>query len=55
MFLQGVGIALQAKDWLHANGLYYWPTDSFGVASGDIIWSSRHQDWIMKIVYNNVG
>jgi hypothetical protein len=53
MFLLGSGIAPLAKDWLHANSLYYWPTDHFGGASGDIVWSSRHQDWIMKIDYNN--
>jgi arylsulfate sulfotransferase len=53
MFLLGPGIAPLAKDWLHANSLYYWPTDNFGGASGDIIWSSRNQDWIMKIDYNN--
>ena len=53
MFLLGTGIAPLAKDWLHANSLYYWPTDTFGGASGDIIWSSRHQDWVMKIDYNN--
>jgi len=53
MLLLGPGIATQAKDWLHANSLYYWPTDKFGGASGDIVWSSRHQDWVMKIDYNN--
>jgi arylsulfate sulfotransferase len=53
MFLLGPGIAPLAKDWLHANSLYYWPTDKFGGASGDIVWSSRHQDWVMKIDYNN--
>jgi arylsulfate sulfotransferase len=54
MFLLGsTSIAPLAKDWLHANSLYYWPTDTFGGASGDIIWSSRHQDWVMKIDYNN--
>jgi arylsulfate sulfotransferase len=53
MFLLGPGIAPLAKDWLHANSLYYWPTDNFGGASGDIVWSSRHQDWVLKIDYNN--
>jgi hypothetical protein len=47
IFLLGAGIAPKAKDWLHANSLYYWPQAS------DIIWSSRHQDWVMKINYNN--
>ena len=42
-----------ANDWLHANSIYYWPTDTFGGASNDIIWSSRHQDWVMKIDYEN--
>ena len=41
------GISPLAKDWLHANSLYYWPQ------SGDIVWSSRNQDWIMKVDYNN--
>jgi len=53
MLLLGTGIAPLAKDWLHANSLYYWPTDPFGGASQDIIWSSRHQDWVMKIDYEN--
>ena len=53
VFLLGPGIAPLAKDWLHANSLYYWPNDTFGGASGDIVWSSRHQDWVMKIDYNN--
>ena len=47
IFLLGTGIAPKAKDWLHANSLYYWPQN------GDIIWSSRHQDWAMKIDYHN--
>lgn len=47
IFLLGSGIAPKAKDWLHANSLYYWPQ------SGDIIWSSRNQDWVMKINYQN--
>jgi len=51
--LLGPGIAPLANDWLHANSLYYWPTDTFGGASQDIIWSSRHQDWVMKVDYEN--
>jgi arylsulfate sulfotransferase len=47
MFLLGTGVAPQAKDWLHANTLYYWPQ------TGDIIWSAKNQDWVMKINYNN--
>jgi hypothetical protein len=41
------GISPLAKDWLHANALYYWPQDE------DIVFSSRNQDWVMKIDYNN--
>jgi len=47
IFLLSSGIAYPAKDWLHANSLYYDPQD------GSIIWSSRHQDWVMKVDYNN--
>jgi hypothetical protein len=47
MFLLGPGIAPLALDWLHANSLYYDPQD------GSIVWSSRHQDWLIKINYNN--
>ncbi len=47
IFLLGNGIAPKAQDWLHANSLYYWPKD------GSIIWSSRHQDWVMKVDYAN--
>jgi hypothetical protein len=47
LLLLGPGVSSTANDWLHANSLYYWPQ------TGDIIWSSRHQDWIMKIDYNN--
>jgi arylsulfate sulfotransferase len=36
-----------ANDWLHGNGLYYIPSD------GDLLYSSRHQDWLIKIDYNN--
>jgi len=51
--LIGSGIAPKAPDWLHSNSLYYWPTDSDGGASGDILMSYRNQDWIGKIDYNN--
>jgi hypothetical protein len=47
MYLLSTGISPLGKDWLHSNTLYYWPLD------GDIIWSSRHQDWIMKVDYND--
>ena len=53
MLLLVPGISAKAKDWLHGNSLYYWPADSSGGASGDLIFSSRHQDWVMKIDYDN--
>jgi len=53
MFLLGSNIAPKARDWLHANTLYYWPTDNSGGTSGDILWSARHQDWVMKVAFNN--
>ncbi|HTQ57591.1 MAG TPA: aryl-sulfate sulfotransferase [Bryobacteraceae bacterium] len=46
-FLLGAGIAPTARDWLHGNSLYYWPR------TGDLVWSSRHQDWVMKIDYSS--
>ncbi len=39
-------LALQANDWLHGNSLQLTP-------DGNILYSSRHQDWILKIAYNN--
>jgi arylsulfate sulfotransferase len=47
MFLLGSGIAPIAKDWLHGNSIYYWPQ------THDIIWSARHQDWVMKVDYQD--
>ncbi len=47
IFLLGPGVAPKANDWLHANSVYYWPQN------GDLVWSSRHQDWVMKVDYNN--
>ena len=47
VLLVGTGIAPAAKDWLHANSLYYSPQ------LRDIIWSARHQDWVMRIDYEN--
>jgi len=55
ILLLGTGIAPYAKDWLHANTIYYWGTDTFGGASNDLVWSSRHQDWILKVDYENGG
>lgn len=47
LFLLGTGIAPKAPDWLHVNAIYYWPQDQ------DIVFSSRNQDWVMKVDYNN--
>jgi len=55
IFLLGTGIAPDAQDWLHANSLYYWPAPQNGTSKGDIIWSSRHQDWIMRINYQDTA
>jgi hypothetical protein len=52
MFLLGTGIAPLGNDWLHCNSLYYWPVDQEGTP-GEIILSSRNQDWVMKIDYQN--
>ena len=35
----------QANDWLHGNALQYTP-------EGNLLYSSRHQDWIVKIEYD---
>ena len=50
--LLGTGIAPLAKDWLHCNSIYYWPHDQLG-NTGQIILSSRNQDWVFKIDYRN--
>ncbi len=47
ILLLGPGIAPLARDWLHANSIYYWPQ------SKDLIWSSKNQDWVMKVDYND--
>jgi hypothetical protein len=52
-FLLGDGIASLAKDWLHANSVYYWPAPQDGSAKGDLIWSSRHQDFVMRVDYQD--
>ena len=36
-----------AQDWLHGNSLYFSPSD------GSILYSMRHQDWVVKIDYGN--
>src|SRR6185369_4729603 len=47
LFLLGAGIAPLAKDWLHANSIYYWPKN------GSVLFSMKAQDWVIKIDYNN--
>src|SRR5262249_34989105 len=41
-------LASTANDWLHGNGLQLTP-------DGNILYSVRHQDWIVKIDYPNGG
>jgi arylsulfate sulfotransferase len=56
LLLLGPGVAPHARDWLHSNSLYYWPHDGApapSTAPGDIVWSSRHQDWVTKIDYQD--
>jgi arylsulfate sulfotransferase len=36
-----------AQDWLHGNALYFTPSD------GSVLFSMRHQDWVVKIDYGN--
>ncbi len=55
-FLAGPGVAPSAHDWLHSNTLYYWPHNGAAAPSdapGDLIWSSRHQDWVIRIDYQD--
>lgn len=40
-------VTTKGQDWLHGNALQYIPTD------GSILYSARHQDWILKIDYGN--
>jgi len=35
-----------ANDWLHGNAVQFTP-------DGNILYSARHQDWVVKIDYNN--
>jgi len=55
VFLLSPGnIAPLAKDWLHANTLYYWPNSGgSNKQTGDLLWSSRHQDWLFKVDYQD--
>jgi len=39
-------LANQAVDWLHGNALQLTP-------DGNILYSMRHQDWVIKIAYGN--
>jgi arylsulfate sulfotransferase len=39
-------LAPQANDWLHGNSVQLTP-------DGNLLYSSRHQDWVFKIDYNN--
>jgi uncharacterized protein (TIGR03437 family) len=39
-------LANQAVDWLHGNSLQLTP-------DGNILYSARHQDWVIKVAYNN--
>jgi hypothetical protein len=48
IFLAGTpGVATLANDWLHQNSVYYDPLD------GNLIVSTRNQDWLYKVDYNN--
>ncbi len=40
-------VTTKGQDWLHGNSLQYVPAD------GSLIYSARHQDWILKIDYGN--
>lgn len=39
-------LASKANDWLHGDGLQF-------LADGNVLYSSRHQDWVFKIDYRN--
>lgn len=47
VLLAGQTSTVTANDWLHSNSIFYIPT------SGDLLLSSRHQDWVVKIDYKN--
>jgi hypothetical protein len=55
VFLLSPGhIAPLAHDWLHANSLYYWPNSGATTSEpGDIILSTRNQDWASEIDYRD--
>jgi hypothetical protein len=39
-------LATQANDWLHGNSVQFTP-------DGNLLYSARHQDWLLKIAYQN--
>jgi len=39
-------LATTANDWLHGNSVQLTP-------DGNLLYSSRHQDWLIKILYSN--
>lgn len=41
-----VYLAPQANDWLHGNAVQFTP-------DGNLLYSARHQDWVIKIDYSN--
>lgn len=41
-----LSLAKHANDWLHGNALLF-------TADGNLVYSTRHQDWILKIDYDN--
>jgi hypothetical protein len=45
--IPGPRLAPIANDWTHGNAIAFSPNDN------DILFSMRHQDWIIKIDYNN--
>ena len=47
LYLAGKGTAAAGNQWLHGNSLYY------SASSGDLLFSMRSQDWVVKIDYNN--
>jgi hypothetical protein len=56
LFLLGPGVAPKVHDWLHGNTIYYWPHDGApapSTAPGDLVYSARHQDWVVKIDYKD--
>ncbi len=48
IFLAGTpGVTAVARDWMHSNSIQYRSSD------GDFIMSTRDQDWVFKVDYNN--